>query len=64
MIKIGELKGKKEAELHNLLKEKRSHLRDLKFKTAVGRLADNKEISRTKKEIARILTLLKEKQNA
>lgn len=63
-MKMGELKGKKEVELHNLLKEKRSHLRDLKFKATAGRLADNKEIARTKKEIAQILTLLKEKQHA
>ena len=63
-MKTGELKNKKEKELHTILKERRAQLRELKFKAASGRLADNHSINKAKKEIARILTILKEKSHA
>jgi len=59
-----ELKNKQISELQALLTEKRVQLRDLKFKNASGRLADNQAINKIKKDIARILTFLKEKQHA
>jgi ribosomal protein L29 len=63
-MKAGELKTKKEVELQNLLKEKRAHLRDLRFKATSGRLSDNKSINQTKKDIARILTFLNQQKHA
>ncbi len=63
-MKAGELKSKRENELQELLRERRTQLRDLKFKAASGRLADNQAIHKAKKDIARILTILKEKQHA
>lgn len=63
-MKIGELKSKKEVELQNLLNERRNQLRELRFKAASGRLADNQAIRKAKKDVARILTVLKEKKHA
>ena len=63
-MKTGELKNKKEKELQAILKERRAQLREMKFKAASGRLADNHSISKVKKEIARILTVLNEKIHA
>lgn len=63
-MKTKELKTKREKELQDLLKEKRVQLRELRFKTASGRLADNQSIGRIKRDIARIMTILKEKSHA
>ena len=63
-MKAKELKTKKEKELHDLLREKRIQLRELRFKTSSGRLADNKAIKNNKREVARIMTILKEKSHA
>ena len=63
-MKAIELKNKQISELHALLAERRIQLRELKFKNASGRLADNQAIKKIKKDIARILTFLKEKQHA
>lgn len=63
-MKIVEIKSKKESELQALLSEKRVQLRELKFKNASGRLSDNKAIRKIKRDIARILTFLKEKKHA
>ncbi len=63
-MKTKELKTKGEKELQDLLKEKRVQLRELRFKTASGRLADNQSIGRIKRDIARIMTILKEKSHA
>lgn len=57
-MEIDELRTKSEAELHDLLKEKRSELRDLEFKDSEGALKEVHKISETKQTIARILTLI------
>ncbi len=63
-MKTGELKNKKEVELQRLLSERRNQLRELKFKAASGRLADNQAIHKAKKDIARLMTVLNEKKHA
>ncbi len=63
-MKVTEIKSKKESELQVLLSEKRIQLRELKFKNTSGRLSDNKAICKIKRDIARILTFLKEKRHA
>jgi large subunit ribosomal protein L29 len=58
-MKIKELREKTENELNNLLKENREKLRQMKFSLAANQLKNSREIGKIKKEIARILTLLR-----
>ncbi len=61
-MKIKELQSKSENELQKLLLEKRETLRAIRFKVAQRQLKKIHDIKITKKDIARILTLLKLKQ--
>ena len=56
-----EIKNKNAAELQELLKESRVVLGKLRFDLADNSLKDVSRISKTKKEIARILTELSQK---
>jgi large subunit ribosomal protein L29 len=58
-MEIKDLKGKDEKELQKLLQEKRDRLRQLRFELSQGKVKNIKEIRGTKKEIARMLTALK-----
>jgi large subunit ribosomal protein L29 len=60
-MKAKDLRKKKKEELENLLKEKREKLAKLKLDLSLGKLKNVKEIKETKKDIAKILTVLKEK---
>jgi len=57
-MKIKELREKNEKELKAMLVESRGKLRQLKFELAARQMKNAKDIGKTKKEIARILTLL------
>jgi ribosomal protein L29 len=57
-----ELKSKTEHELHNLLRDWRDKLRELRFKDSNRQLKNVREIRNIKQSIARILTLLKTKK--
>lgn len=59
---IKELRKKEQAELHKLLKLNRERLRDLRFKVAAKQHKDVRDVRETKRTIARILTVLKEKE--
>ncbi len=61
-MKIKELKTKKEKELKKMLDSFRSKQRVLRFDLSAGKVKDIREIRETKKTIARILTILKEKE--
>lgn len=61
MIKTKELRQKEENELKTLIKKKRSELLDFKFKLNKGKTKNVKEGKNIRKEIARILTIIKEK---
>ncbi len=61
-MKIEELRSKKIDELQTLLREQEENLNDLRFKISVNQLKTVNEVSDTRKMIARILTILKEKQ--
>jgi large subunit ribosomal protein L29 len=66
-MKAKELREKKIEELEKILKEKREKLKNLKLDLALGKLKNVREIRQTKRDIARILTILKSKiknQNA
>ncbi len=61
-MKISELRQKSKEELQRLLIENRERLRGLGFDLASGKVKNVREIRGLKKEIARILTLLKGKK--
>lgn len=58
-MKIRELRQKSEKELEKTLIDLRDKLRELRFNLAGGKVKNIKEIHQTKKDIARVLTLLK-----
>lgn len=62
-MKIAELRQKSQAELEKNLEDNRERLRQLRFDLAAGKVKNVREIREIKKDIARILTLLKEKQS-
>ena len=59
-MKIRELRRKSKKELQETLIGLRDKLRELRFNLAGGKVKNIKEIRQTKRDIARILTLLKE----
>jgi len=58
-MKMEDLRKKTKPELQKLLREKREKLRDLRFNLAGGKLKNVREIRAIKKDIARILTVLR-----
>ena len=58
-MKAIELKQKPKEELQELLQEKRKRLEELRFLSSQGKVKNVKEILGVKKDIARILTLLR-----
>jgi len=57
-MKIKELKDKTQESLEKLLQEKREKLRQLRFELSQDKLKNVSEIKNTKKDIARILTII------
>jgi len=61
-MKTKELKKQSKKDLEKILKEKKEHSRVLRFDLASGKIKNVQEIRETKKDIARILTMLKSNQ--
>lgn len=61
-MRINELRQKPKVELEKLLQENRERLGALRFDLISGKVKNVREIRKTKKNIARILTILN-KQN-
>jgi large subunit ribosomal protein L29 len=61
-MKAKELREKNNGELKKLLLEKQEKVRKSRFDIAVKQVNNNREIRNEKKDIARILTLINEKQ--
>ncbi len=59
-MKIPELRQKTKSELDKLLTENQNKLRGLRFNLTGGKVKNHREIRKLKKDIARILTLLKQ----
>ena len=59
-MKAIELRKKDKKELEKMAQELSKKLSDLRFKFSSGKLKNVKEINTSKKEVARILTILKE----
>jgi len=62
-MKIKELREKNTGELKKLLDEKREHARKLRFDISAKQAKNNKDLRNTKKDIAKILTLINENKN-
>ncbi|MCD6283873.1 50S ribosomal protein L29 [bacterium] len=60
-MKAKELRQKTIKELQELLQEKRKRLSQLKFDLSLRKLKNTREIREVKKDIARVLTILKVK---
>lgn len=58
-MEINDLKNKNEKDLQELLAQKRDLLRELRFKVSEKQLKDVREIREVKKDIARVLTVLR-----
>ena len=62
-MKINEVRELSMAELEEKLAEKKQELFNLRFQKAVNQLENPKKIGDVKKTIARILTIIHEKEN-
>jgi len=62
MTDLKELREKEARELKKLLEKGRRELADLRSERAAGSLPDGSQFSKKRTEIARILTVLKEKE--
>ena len=61
-MKIAELRDKNELELNQLLKDLKDELFNLRFQHAINQLENPMRINSVKKDIARVMTVIKEKQ--
>jgi len=61
-MKIVEIRKKSRTELKNILQDLRNKLRALRFDLASGKVKSVRDIRKTRRDIARILTILKEKK--
>ena len=59
-MKVKELRQKTDKELKETLIHSRDSFRELRFNLASGKVKNINEIHRTRRDIARILTLLKQ----
>jgi len=60
-VKATELRNKTSAELEAMLKDLKTELFNLRFQHAINQLENPHKISETKKEIARVMTVITEK---
>ncbi len=60
-MKATELRNKTTAELEAMLKDLKTELFNLRFQHAINQLENPHKISETKKEIARVMTVITEK---
>ena len=60
-MKINEIREKTSAELETLLKEKKAELFNLRFQHAINQLDNPHKIADVKKDIARVMTVIREK---
>lgn len=57
-MKVSQLREKSKKDLLDLLQENQKKMRELRFNLASGKVKNIKTLHETKKDIARILTLL------
>jgi large subunit ribosomal protein L29 len=59
-MKTRELRKRSKEELEKILRDEREKLRQLRFDLSSGKVKNVREIGKLKKEIARILTIIRE----
>ena len=62
--KLKDLRDKPIDQLQSMLTERRRHLFDLRSQSVTEKLEDPTQLGKTRKQIARLLTLMKERQTA
>lgn len=62
-MKSTELRKLSDADLESKLKELKEQLFNLRFQHAINQLDNPHKISDTKKDIARVMTIMREKKN-
>ncbi len=60
-MKPNEIRNMSSEEIIEQVRQKKRELMDLRFQASIGQLAQNHRISETKRTIARLLTILGEK---
>jgi len=63
-MKLSEMRNLSTEELYEQVREKKRELMDLRFQASIGQLAQNHRVRETKRTIARLLTVIREKQAA
>jgi len=63
-VKMEEFRDKTTAELNAQLKEKKNELFNLRFQHAINQLQNPNQIPETRKTIARLMTVIREKEIA
>ena len=63
-MKANELRQKSQLELQKLLQESREKLRQLRFGLVSGKVKNVREIRKTRRDVARMLTVLNQKSKA
>jgi large subunit ribosomal protein L29 len=63
-MKLNEMRNLSTEELYEQVRAKKRELMDLRFQASIGQLAQNHRIRETKRTIARLLTVIREKQAA
>ena len=61
-MKLTEIKALSDAELQKKLEEAHQELFNLRFKLATKQLVNHRELPKTRKEIARINTIIRERE--
>ena len=61
-MKPSELREKKDSDLNNKLQDFRKELFNLRFQHATGQLGNTQRMATVKRNIARILTILRERK--
>jgi large subunit ribosomal protein L29 len=61
-LSLPEMRTAEAAELEYQLREARKRMFELRFKAASEEIADNKELSRLRRDVARMLTILNERR--
>ncbi|MBI4125196.1 MAG: 50S ribosomal protein L29 [Deltaproteobacteria bacterium] len=62
-MKPNEIRSQDPKEIAKMIEEKRKALFDLRLKKAIGQLADLSAMGKNKRDAARMLTILREKES-
>jgi large subunit ribosomal protein L29 len=64
MLKVGEIRAMTDEELHGRIEEAKQELFNLRFQRATGNLSNPMRFRHVKRDVARILTVLRERELA